>query len=139
MSLIVGITVHYLSVHLIYKYFVWSNLRSNMKDQRLEFWTSPPSVFLVATTVSGKVIGCIAYRQTSSVTVQMHRLAVDSEYRGQNIGQKLVQALLNSAWSNGYDSMYLETTSAQIGAIKLYEKMEFKYLHNVPFGPFPWL
>ena len=111
---------------------------SNMKDQGLEFWTSPTSVFLVATTVSGKVVGCIAYRQITSATVQMHRLAVDFEYRGQNIGQKLVQGLLNTAWSNGYDSMYLETTSAQIGAIKLYEKMEFKHLHNVPFGPFPW-
>ena len=98
----------------------------------------PPNCFLVATTKSDKVVGCISYKIFSSDTAEMHRLAVDSEFRRQKIGQKLVQALLNTAWSNGYDSMYLETTNAQTGALNLYEKMNFKYLHNVPSGPFPW-
>ena len=65
----------------------------------------------------------------------MQRLAVNSEYRGRKIGQKLIQALLNTAWSNGFDAMYLETSNPQIGALNLYEKMEFKHLRNLPF---PW-
>ena len=77
-----------------------------MKDENLEFWTTPPNCFLVA-TISGQVVGCISYKKFSSDTAEMHRLAVDLEFHGQKIGQKLVQALLNTAWSNGFDSMYL--------------------------------
>ena len=107
-----------------------------MKDENLEFWTTPPNCFLVA-TISGQVVGCISYKKFSSDTAEMHRLAVDLEFHGQKIGQKLVQALLNTAWSNGFDSMYLETTNAQTSAINLYEKMDFKYLRDCSLALFP--
>ena len=129
----------YIDLILIPKYPPGNTINpQSLSSTTLQFWTSPPSVFLVATTVSGQVVGCIAYKQITPDTVQMYRLAVSHEYRGQKIGQKLVQVLLNTAWTNGFDSMYLETTNAQIGAINLYEKMEFKHLHDVPFGPYPW-
>ena len=94
-----------------------------------------PNVFLVAIDVSGEFLGCISYKQIMPDTVEMSRLAVDSKFRGQNIGQKLIQTLLDTANENGYDSMYLETSNAQIGAIKLYEKMNFRSLRDLPL---PW-
>ena len=111
-----------------------------MKDRQLEFWTTLPSVFLVATNESEQVIGCISYKQINCDTVEMHRLRVKVEFRHRKIGQKLVQALLDTAKENGYDMMYCETSNAQIGALKLYEKMNFVYLHDVPFyNPYPIL
>ena len=107
-----------------------------MKDENLEFWTTPPNCFLVATK-GDQVVGCISYKQFSSDTAEMHRLAVDPEFHGQKIGQKLVQALLNTAWSNGFDSMYLETTNAQISAMNLYENMGFEYLRDCSLALFP--
>ena len=105
------------------------HLNSDMKDPELIYWTKPPGVFLVATTESGKIVGCICYEQISADTVEMHRLAVDGKFRGLKIGRKLVQALNDTAKENGYDNMYLETSNAQINANKLYQKMEFKFLH----------
>ena len=107
-----------------------------MKDENLEFWTTPPNCFLVATK-GDQVVGCISYKQFSSDTAEMHWLAVDPEFHGQKIGQKLVQALLNTAWSNGFDSMYLETTNAQISAMNLYENMGFEYLRDCSLALFP--
>ena len=106
-----------------------------MKDRQLEFWTTPPSVFLVATNESEQVIGCISYKQINLYTVEMHRLRAKVEFRHRKIGQKLVQALMDTAKENGYDMMYCETSNPQIGALKLYEKMNFRPLHDVPF---PW-
>ena len=100
-----------------------------MKDAPLEFWTTSPNVFLVATTESGKIVGCISYRQINTDTVEMHRASVHSEFRNLGIGRKLVQALIDAATENGHDTMYLETSTAQINARKLYEKMNFKFLH----------
>ena len=108
-----------------------------MNDKQLEFWTKPPNVFMVATTLIGKIVGCISYKQMTFDTVQMHRLRVDEKYRGQRIGRKLIQASLDTAKENGYNLMYLETGNPQFDAIRLYGKMNFEYLHDVPF-PVEW-
>ena len=113
------------------------HLNSDMKDPELIYWTKPPGVFLVATTESGKIVGCICYEQISADTVEMHRLAVDGEFRGLKIGRKLVQALIDTAKENGYDNLYLETSNAQINANQLYQKMNFEFLRFMGLGPGP--
>ena len=105
-----------------------------MADTELKFWTTHPNVFLVATSVSsGKVLGNISYRQLNSTTVEMHRLAVNSDFRGLGVGRKLVQKLLDTAKENGYETMYLTTSTPSFSAIKLYEKMGFKFLRYNDF------
>ena len=71
-----------------------------MRDAALEFWTTPPNVFLVATNTSGMVVGCISYRIITPDTAEMHRLTVDSKSRGLGIGRKLVQELLDNVVKN---------------------------------------
>ncbi len=100
-----------------------------MADEDLKFWTSSPNVFFVATNESDEAIGSIAYQEMNSNTVELNRLAVDSRMRGLRIGQKLINALQDTARDNGYENMYLDTSIAQMPAIKLYEKMNFKFLH----------
>ena len=78
-------------------------------------------------------IGCISYKELNQTTVEMNRLAVDSDFRGMKIGQKLVQALIDFAKENDYENMYLETSGpsgAKWDAIHLYEKMNFKYVRS---------
>lgn len=104
-----------------------------MADEHLKFWTTPPNVFLVATSsATGKVLGCISYRQINPTTVEMHRLCVDFNFRGLGIGSRLVQALRKTAKQNGYEVMYLETSSSQFDAIRIYDK-EFQYLRDAYF------
>ena len=111
-----------------------------MADEELKFWTTPPNVFLVATSkeADNKVLGCISYRVINPTTVEMHRLSVDSSLRGLRIGEKLVNALQDTAKENGYEAMYLETSSAQIAAIKLYKRLQFNFLHRCKFE-YPFL
>ena len=99
-----------------------------MKDRELKYWTTDPNVFLVAQTESGRVVGCISYKQISPNTVEMHRLSVDFLFRKQGIGQILLEKLINTAKENGYDTVYLETWPRP--AQNLYEKMKFQFLHG---------
>ena len=67
----------------------------------------------------------------------MNRLAVDTDFRGMKIGRKLVQALIDVAKENKYESMYLETSgpfASRWDAICLYEKIGFEYLGSKNFG-----
>ena len=111
--------------------YVWF-LAPDMKDTKLKFWTTPPNVFLVA-KMNGKVVGCGSYQQIGPDTVEMNRIAVDSNHRGQRIGRKLVEALNNTAKNEGYNCMYLQTSNAQIDAQKMYEKMGFSLLRKIGF------
>ena len=99
-----------------------------MKDLELKYWTTQPNLFLVAETESGRIVGCISYRQITPNTVEMHRLSVHSNYRKLGIGRKLLETLINTAKENGYDTMYLETWSRP--AEILYEKMKFKFFRE---------
>ena len=99
-----------------------------MKDMELKYWTTQPNLFLVAETESGRIAGCISYRQLTPNTVEMHCLSVRSNYRKLVIGRKLLTTLINTAKENGYDTIYLETwpRPAEI----LYEKMKFKFFRE---------
>merc|ERR1711935_1256078 len=80
---LIGLFIHCLSVTLFFQSYVWIHLRIDMKDKKLELWTTTPNCFLVATTKSDKVVGCISYKRLSSDTAEMHHVAVDSEFRRQ--------------------------------------------------------
>ena len=99
-----------------------------MKDPQLKSWTTLPNIFLVATTDSGKVVGCIAYKQVSLDTVELGRNSVDKEFRRLGIGQKLLWTVLKTAKDNGYETVLVSTSIAQLHAQKLYEKMNFEFV-----------
>ena len=110
-----------------------------MKDADLKFWTTKPNIFLVTKlSKTGQIVGCISYKQNDPSTVEMHRCAVDLNFRRFGIGKKLVMALLEEARSNGYDTMYLETSDAQGNPQKLYEKTGFHLVNEEPW-PLPRL
>ena len=120
-------------IHQYFDPFFRDHLKSDMSDEDLKFWTTSPNVFFVATLQSnGDILGCISYRQIDSTTVEMHRAQVKPSFRGLKIGRKLVQKLIDTAKENGYESMYLTTSSAQLSAIAMYTKMGFKFLKYVP-------
>ena len=108
-----------------------------MADKVLSYWTTPPNVFLVATSCSTQqVLGCISYRKIEEDSIQMHSLSVDQKFRRSGVGRKMVQALIDIGRENGYKIMYLETTSAQLGAIELYSRMDFSLKEEKKFGNF---
>ena len=118
---------------MFFSHFFSQHLATDMKDPELKFWTTSPNIFLVALSQdSQKVVGCISYRKIASDTVEMHRTAVDMNSQGLGIGKKLVQALEERAKSEGFLHMYLETSTPQVAAWKMYEKCGFQFLRYKP-------
>ena len=105
----------------------------------MKYWTTTPNVFFIAKSKeSGRILGFIGYKQITAKRVEMKRLSVDPDFRGLKIGEYLVEFLIATARKNGYDSMYLTTSQAQIAAQKLYEKFGFEFLHylSMPISAF---
>ena len=127
-----ALVLQWVSVFACYYTYVWN--ATDMQDKELKFWTTKPNRFLVA-KVNGKVVGCGSYRHLNPDTVEMHRLSVDSNFRGLKIGRKLVEALMEAAKKDGYTCIYADTSNAQIDAWKMYEKMGFRFLRKSDFGP----
>ena len=93
----------------------------------LSFWTTPPNAFFVAKDPNNKkVIGIVAIQPKSSETMELNRLVVDENSRNLGLGRKLVQAVIDESKKLGYTQVYLETTTIQQGARKLYERMGFR-------------
>ena len=85
-----------------------------------------------------KLAGCIALRKLEDEICEMKRLFVREDFRGQKIGIKLIEKLLEEAQKIGYKKMRLDTFPPKMGkAVKLYESYGFReippYYHN-PYG-----
>ena len=106
-----------------------------MKDPQLTFWTTKPNKFIVAKTPDNTILGCIAYQEINPDTVEMMRLSVDSKYRSQKVGLKLVEELIQLAKNEEYQVMYLQTRNSLVHARNLYEKLGFKLLKTKKFSP----
>ena len=81
----------------------------------------------LAFDAEGKAVATARWRRTEN-GIKLERFAVLKEYRGQGIGSKLVEAVLadvNSERISENEPVYLH---AQLEAVHLYEKFNFKKL-----------
>ena len=69
--------------------------------------------------------GCIALRQISKTECEMKRLYIKQQYRGHQIGRKLLEAIINDAKEIGYQYMLLDTLPVLKTAIALYDSIGF--------------
>src|SRR3989338_6025217 len=56
---------------------------------------------------------------------EVEDVVVDSAYRGQGLGEKIMRALIRSARKQRLVSLHLTSRSARVAANKLYEKLGF--------------
>lgn len=79
-----------------------------------------------------KLAGCIAMRKLAKGICEMKRLFVRDGFRGQQIGVKLIEKLIDDARSDGYLKMRLDTFPPKMGkAVSLYESHGFR-----PIAPY---
>ncbi|EHR31837.1 hypothetical protein HMPREF9709_01793 [Helcococcus kunzii ATCC 51366] len=65
--------------------------------------------------------------------VEMQKLYLSDEAKGQGLGVKLVQYIEEKAKEQGYSKMYLESHSNLKAAISLYKKMGYKQMDRPDF------
>lgn len=58
-------------------------------------------------------------------TGHIEDVVVDSSYRGQGLGEKIMQELISTARKNNLETLYLTSRPVRIAANKLYQKIGF--------------
>jgi len=84
-----------------------------------------------------QAVGCGAIREYSEETVEVKRMFVRPEHRGQGIAGAILSELETWAKELGYNRCLLETGQKQPEAIRLYQKSGYKIIPN--YGPYEGL
>jgi putative acetyltransferase len=88
---------------------------------------APPHGRLILCEADHRPAGCVALKKLEARICEMKRLYVRPEFRGRDLGLKLVTHLIAEARSEGYSSMRLDTVSGIMDhAIALYRSVGFR-------------
>lgn len=88
-------------------------------------YAPPTGSFLLATN-DDRSLGCVAFRQLDQDTVELKRMYVRPDQRGNGIGSKLVQELLEVARVQGRKRIVLDSYHTMTGAHKIYRAAGFR-------------
>ena len=104
-------------------------------DALYEVFQKPRSIYYVVLK-DDKIIGGGGIYPTDGVpgdTCELVKMYLLPEARGLGLGRLLIEKCLQFAKESGYKNVYLETMPELKNALKVYEKMGFKYLAG-PMG-----
>ena len=73
----------------------------------------------------GELAGCVGMKQLDEKTGELKRLYVRPAFRGQRLGRKLVERIIEDARSLGYRRLMLDTMPELVSARRMYENMGF--------------
>jgi GNAT superfamily N-acetyltransferase len=79
---------------------------------------------------NGQAVGCGAFKEFETGTVEIKRMFVKAEYRGNGIAHQVLNELEKWAAELNFTACILETGKKQPEAIRLYEKAGYAYIPN---------
>jgi GNAT superfamily N-acetyltransferase len=89
---------------------------------------------VIVAYINNTAAGCGCFKAFDKNTVELKRMFVDDQFRGEGIGAAILIELENWAKELGYSSIVLETGTVQIGAVALYKKYGYSVIPN--FDPY---
>ncbi|HBT08672.1 MULTISPECIES: GNAT family N-acetyltransferase [Leeuwenhoekiella] len=114
-----------LNLHWLEQYFVVEPHDDEVLSDPYRFIIEPGGDILVV-LLEEKVAGVVALMPDENGVFEMTKMAVDSNLRGQKIGQKLLQYTLDFARAKGLDQLILYSNRKLGNAIYLYRKFGFE-------------
>ena len=100
-------------------------------------YTRPAGILLLARVRAG-VAGCVALQAWQSPAIaELKRLYVRPEYRGQQIGHRLISAALSFARAAGYREVWLDTLPEMRTAQAMYISLGFRPIGAYRENPVP--
>lgn len=86
---------------------------------------------------NSKVVGTVALMAFDrNGTYELTKMAVSTQYRGQKIGQKLMQYCIEFSRNKGIDKLVLYSNTRLKNAIYIYKKYGFKEVFLEPDSPY---
>lgn len=96
------------------------------KKRQFKYLAKSPTCHFVVADIDRKIGGyLILVTRRNSKTLRIYSIATNPTYRGQGIGEKLMNYTKNFASNNGYNALSLEVKETNLAAIALYQKMGF--------------
>ncbi|MEL7259308.1 MAG: GNAT family N-acetyltransferase [Pseudomonadota bacterium] len=89
---------------------------------------APPTGGFLLASVEGKPAGCVAFFGHDDTTCEIKRMYVRPEFRGLQLGERMITELLLRARAQGYTKVILDTFHTFKAAQRIYEKAGFVFV-----------
>ncbi len=89
---------------------------------------APPTGGFLLASVEEKPAGCVAFFGHDAMLCEIKRMYVRPEFRGLQLGDKMIAKLLSMVRAQGYSKVILDTFHTFKAAQRLYEKVGFTYV-----------
>lgn len=101
-------------------------------------YAPPAGIILIARDHVGYPVGCAALRPLAEPgTCEMKRLYVHPQVRGQDLGRRLVEAIIDYSRRANYARVLLDTLASMHAAQKLYVSLGFRPTAPYNSNPLP--
>ena len=118
---------------LFAEYVAWLGINLCFQNYEKELaelpgdYAPPGGRLLLVLAEDGRAAGCAALRDLGKGVCEMKRLFVRPEFRGQHLGERLMDMILNDARAIGYQCIRLDTLPGKMDrAIAMYRARGFK-------------
>jgi ribosomal protein S18 acetylase RimI-like enzyme len=128
---------------LVWEYFEWGNImlkkhygyELNIKEMMDTFISELPFYCLIDTRLylvfhNKTIIGLGGFKKKGSRDVELKRIYLQEEFRGNGIGKTLISNLISDARKLEYAKMYLESADFMQKAYSLYQLFGFNKIQN---------
>lgn len=113
----------------------FQNLQHELEHLAIEY-AAPAGAFLLAVEKDA-YLGCVGLRLFAEGVGEIKRLYAVPASRGQHIGRRLAEAIVDVAKLRGYKKLLLDTLPAMQRAQSLYASLGFKPVAAYRFNPVP--
>ncbi len=97
-----------------------------------------PGGYIFIAEQDGKALGCCALLNMGNSSYEVGKMAVSPETRGQGIGRKLLEHVIQQSRERGATRLYLETNKKLENAVHLYAALGFKAIPEENRTPSPY-
>ncbi|ACZ21960.1 acetyltransferase [Sanguibacter keddieii DSM 10542] len=122
----------------------WITQHFALEDSDLAVMTDPETAVVAAggavlvAREGERCIGCVALLPHAPGVAELAKMTVDPDHRGAGVGRALITAAIDRARSMGFDRLVLESNTALVAAVRLYESVGFRHVPVDERQPSPY-
>src|SRR5690606_1920999 len=113
----------------------FQDVERELKEIHVEYGPPQGALLLAYDKSIDRAIACIGIRRFDAGSAELKRMYVYPEYRGLQVGRKLLEMALGEASKLGYASLLLDSDSSMKSALRLYRDFGFQEIGPYRYNP----